>query len=366
METIETAKRTIMTTRLEMSRLCQALGNDPWQLISNTAYEANLNPSVTVLITLFNYSDYIQECLDSVCASLAENLPNGFDVLVIDDCSTDHSAQLVETYIQKVSTPICLVKKQFNTGLGDARNVGLKLARAPFIFVLDADNWIYPNCLSVLYTTIISSDYAAVYGIINRFNHKTRKGIGLMSFYEWDVRELISYPYIDAMAMFKKEIVIQVGGYSTELMCIAWSGWEDYDLWLKLAQAKQTCKLIPRILSSYRVHPTSMISTTNNHSRTIAQHFTKKFSLLLEQHSDLQQAFGYPRHSLSEPAPNPLAEQLNQAQDKLKRSQKRIQDLERELSDAKGRIEAMETSKFWHLRSHWFKFKRLIRLPMHE
>jgi glycosyltransferase involved in cell wall biosynthesis len=359
MENIETAKRTIMTTRLEMSRLCQALGNDPWKLVPNAAYNACTNPSVTVLITLFNYSDYIQECLDSVCAAIADQLPGGFDVLVIDDCSTDRSAQIVEDYIQQASTPICLVKKQFNTGLGDARNIGLKLARAPFVFILDADNWIYPNCLSVLYNAIVSSGCAAVYGIINRFNQKTQEGIGLLSYYEWDVRELISEPYIDAMAMFKKDIVLQVGSYSTELMCIAWSGWEDYDLWLKLAQAKQPCKLIPRILSAYRVHPTSMISTTNNYAQTIAQYFTKKFARLLEEYPDLPRTFGFPRQTLFEPAPNPLAGQLQEAQEQLKRSQERIQELERELSEAKGRLAAMTQQKSGESRSGWFNLKQI-------
>jgi glycosyltransferase involved in cell wall biosynthesis len=293
-ESLEASKRSLLLTRLELSRLLQHLGKTPWTHLSNEAYRNCSEPNITIIITLFNYAEHIQECLDSVSQSNLSNLANGFDVLVIDDGSIDDSAKLVEQYIQRARIPICLVKKFFNTGLADARNVGLQLARSPFVFILDADNWIYPNCLSVLYKVINGSRYAAVYGIISCFDNYTRQSIGLMSFYEWDVRELISMPYIDAMALFKKDILLQVGGYSTELMEVGWCGWEDYDLWLKLAQHGYDCKLVPNILSAYRVHGNSMIKTTNAYTPVLAEYFKKKFTRLVEKYSNLSQLFGFP------------------------------------------------------------------------
>ncbi|MFM2302984.1 MAG: hypothetical protein RLZZ135_387, partial [Cyanobacteriota bacterium] len=216
------------------------------------------------------------------------------------------------------------------------RNCGLKLARAPFVFILDADNWIYPNCLDTLYQAINTSGCAAVYGIINRFNTDTGKGAGLISFYEWDVRELLNGPYIDAMAMFKKDILLQIGGYSTELMLIAWSGWEDYDIWLNLAQSGYNAKLIPQILSAYRVHPNSMINTTNSYTNILAQHFRKKFSKLIEQHEDLDVFFGV-THPLTVETDAEVVAQLQEAQ---------------------AKIAWMETSKFWKLRGRVLQIKK--------
>jgi glycosyltransferase involved in cell wall biosynthesis len=338
MESINAAKRNIMGTRLEMSKLCSFMGKEPWVLSSNPAYENCSAPSVTVIVTLYNYSEYIQKCLDSVCATIGSSLPGGFDVLVIDDGSTDKSATLVEEYIQKVDTPIRLVKKLYNTGLADARNCGLKMARAPFVFILDADNWIYPNCLDVLYEAINESEYAAVYGIINCFNNKTGEGAGLISSYEWDVEELLSCPYIDAMAMFRKDNLLQIGGYSTELMLIAWSGWEDYDLWLSLAQAGYTAKLVPQILSSYRLHSSSMINTTNIYTDILVQHFRQKFVKLIEQYEDVATVFGMPRHMEIVTEDSAIVQ----------------------LREAKAKIESMETSKFWRLREQWWQVKKLI------
>jgi glycosyltransferase involved in cell wall biosynthesis len=230
-------KKDRMLMRLEMSKLTQHLGKSPWNLLSNDAYRNCSDPTVSVVITLYNYSEYIHECLDSVCASELGSLPNGIEITIVDDCSNDDSAQLVEDYLAQSSVPIVLVKKVFNTGLASSRNIGLDLARAPYVFILDADNWIYPQCLAVHYEAIHYSEAVAVYATINRFNTKTGESVGRMSNREWNVSNLVGSPYIDAMAMFDRNILRKMGGYSMELMEIGWSGWEDYDLWLKLAQA---------------------------------------------------------------------------------------------------------------------------------
>jgi glycosyltransferase involved in cell wall biosynthesis len=336
--------------------------------VSNEAYDNCREPTITVIITLFNYAEYIQECLDSVAKSSIQGLPQGFDVIVIDDGSSDNSVDLVEQYIRYSPVPICLVKKFFNTGLADARNLGLRLARSPFVFILDADNWIYSNCLSVLYDSIVQSGCAATYGIINCFDNDTRQGIGLMSFYEWDVRELVEMPYIDAMALFKKDILLQVGGYSTELMEIGWCGWEDYDLWLKLAQRGYDCRLVPQILSAYRVHGHSMIKTTNAYTPVLANYFKKKFSSLIEQFDGLNQLFCFPCNGedAQPDSSQTLQMELQAKKEQLKNLRAKLKLTQENLEIVQQRIVAMETSKFWKLRKVWFKIKQILHLPSNE
>lgn len=368
-EHLDSARRIMTMSRLEMEKLCSFLGRDPWEKVTNAAYDSSFDTSVTVVITLFNYSEYICECLDSVCAAKAD-MPGGFEVLVIDDCSTDSSANIVEQYIHNTNVPICLVKKIFNTGLADARNVGLRLARSPYIFILDADNWIYPNCLSKLYDAIYESKYASTYGIINKFAHQTGEGRGLISSYEWDVRELLTAPFIDAMAMFRREALLEVGGYSTDLMELGWYGWEDYDMWLKLAQAGYTCKCVPQVLSAYRSHSHSMIITTAQYSAFLAKLFTKKFASLVEQYAqDTPVLFGTPRHEIfGAPSPQPQiqvidrSEEVKELKAKLKRVRSNVESTKRQLEQARQQIAAMETSKFWKLRKSWFQIKRFLGL----
>ena len=262
------------------------------ETVANEAFKNYPEPAVTVLISLYNYSAYIDGCLDSVRASRTDGLPGGFEVVVVDDCSTDASAKVVEQYMATHDLPLCLIKKPLNSGLSDTRNLGLQAARSPFIFILDADNEIRPECLLAHYNAMASSDCAMVYGKINQFDHATRKNLRTFSDIEWNIRELISHPMIDAMAMIRKEPVLQLGGYSTEYGRVLPHLWEDYDLWLKLAQAGYTGKLIPQILSDYRVHSQSMIRATQPDNCELAVYFSRKFHFLIQSHIDLPRFFG--------------------------------------------------------------------------
>jgi glycosyltransferase involved in cell wall biosynthesis len=383
-------KRALVIERLQAAKLCEVMGKEPWSLIPNSAYNQCDNSCISVIVSLFNYSEYIYECLDSISNSEFSDLPGQIEVLVVDDCSTDRSASMVEEYMAKSSLPICLIKKSFNTGLADARNVGLKVARSPYVFILDADNWIHPNCLSILYHTINSSIYAGVYSSIRRINHQTREEAGLISCEEWNVQKLVECPYIDAMAMLNREILLKVGGYSTELIEYGWFGWEDYDLWLKLAQQKYSCKLVSKVLSSYRVHPTSMINTTNYYTLIIAKYFSNKFSDLVKNYWKSDKLFGFEQNEIfSRPQPEDKPEdkleqtknqlehtgkkleytqnKLEYTEKKLEHTEKHFQELQQEmekklheLQQAHTTIAAIQSSKFWQVRNNWFKFKKLL------
>ena len=275
--------------------------NMSWDVVANDASRASERPAVSVVITLFNYSAYIRGCLDSVKAS--QDVPGRFEVVVVDDGSTDSSAAVVEEYMRSSPMPICLVKKRANSGLADARNIGLFTARAPLVFILDADNEIRVECLLAHYQALansaMNSNCAMAYGIINRFDGDTRKSLTQQPDGEWDVRTLLSRPYIDAMAMVRKEVVQKVGGYSTEYGTILPQGFEDYDLWLKLAQAGYSGKFIPQVLSDYRVHSASMLKTTWPFQRELATYFLRKFHVLVQQHGDLPTYFGVSRKELA-------------------------------------------------------------------
>ena len=269
-----------------------------WVLVTNAASRRCPAPAVSVVVTLYNYSEYIVPCLDSVAASTTDGLPGGIEVVVVDDGSTDASARIVEEYMHGHSMPIRLAKKIMNSGVADARNAGLSIARAPYVFILDADNEIRPACLSAHYRALAASDHAVVYSYQNRFDGPTGRSLGVAAALEWSARELVSRPYIDAMAMVRKTAVLEVGGYSTEYGRVLPQGWEDYDLWLKLAQANHTGQLIPEVLGDYRVHSRSM-SYGMDRQRELAVYFSRKFHLLVNRFDDLPQLFGIPRRELA-------------------------------------------------------------------
>jgi glycosyltransferase involved in cell wall biosynthesis len=268
--------------------------------LTNEGWCQCTSPAISVVVSLYNYSAYITACLDSVRFSDLTGLPGGVEVVVVDDGSMDDSVAVVEKFMAAQPLPLCLVRKKFNSGVSDTRNLGVQFSRAPFIFVLDADNLIRPDCLAAHHRALTGlSDCAFAYGIIDCFDQASRKFTGRLSDREWSVRDLVARPYIDAMAMFRKEILLQLGGYSPEFGVVLPSGCEDYDLWLKLAQAGHVGKFLPQVVGDYRVHPQSLIRTGLPYERKLAVYFSRKFLPLLGVHNDLPTWFGVPREEVA-------------------------------------------------------------------
>lgn len=99
---------------------------------------ATETPKVSVIIPVFNMEKYLQQCVDSV---LAQEF-NGFEVLLIDDGSTDNSLKLMQAYADKDSR--VRVITQFNCGVGAARNRGIVEARGSKFIFIDPDDY-YPS-----------------------------------------------------------------------------------------------------------------------------------------------------------------------------------------------------------------------------
>lgn len=103
-------------------------------------------PDISVIIPLYNAKDYICYTVDSVLAQTKAE----FEVLLIDDCSTDGSAEFVEEHY-KSDKRVKVIRQKKNGGPGIARNVGIKLARGKYIAFLDSDDQYLPNYLKELF-----------------------------------------------------------------------------------------------------------------------------------------------------------------------------------------------------------------------
>ena len=290
---IERRRREILDRCGDGQGPCSRVVHEDYEPLANEAYPGDPSLAVSVVVTVYNYARFVGECLGSVARASLEDLPGGIELVVVDDASNDGSAEVVETHLRKLALPARLLRKRWNTGVADARNLGIHLARAPYVFMLDADNWIFPRCLGRLYQTIAGSGAAAAYGVIRKFDSRTLRPLGLLSCQAWDVKRLIAGPYIDTMAMFDRQRLLAVGGYSTELIRYGWFGWEDYDLWLKFARAGYTCQFCPQIVASYRVHSAPMNRITLHYKPRLARYFREKFSSLLEEHPPGRLRFGY-------------------------------------------------------------------------
>jgi glycosyltransferase involved in cell wall biosynthesis len=287
--------------RFDCQERAQQNGEPIFRLLDNSSFDRSA-PAVSVVITLYNYAAYIPECLKSLEDSNTSSIPGGIEIVIVNDASSDDSLTKTITAQESSRHPVRIVDKRFNTGLADARNIGLEVARAPYAFILDADNMVFPRALEQLYNKIVNDDSAAVYSMLCRLEGDYNTRSGLLSYFDWDPQMLVERPYIDAMAMFDRRQLIALGGYDTELYKFGWFGWEDYELWLRIAQANLRVTFLPNVLCLYRHHETSMSTTTNLFDQDLVAHLYEKYHTLVEAYPPKNRVLGVSRLQFEEQA----------------------------------------------------------------
>ena len=98
-------------------------------------------PKATVIVPVYNVEDYLEKCVNSI---LAQTLKD-FELLLVDDGSTDGSGALCDQLAQR--DPRIRVIHQENQGLGGARNTGIAQAQGEWLLLVDSDDWIEPTTL---------------------------------------------------------------------------------------------------------------------------------------------------------------------------------------------------------------------------
>lgn len=104
------------------------------------------NPKVSLIIPVYNVESYLRKSLDSAINQTLDD----FEIIAVNDGSTDSSYEILKEYANKYDNFIVINKE--NGGLSDARNAGLKAAKGEYIAFLDSDDYLAPNFLETLYT----------------------------------------------------------------------------------------------------------------------------------------------------------------------------------------------------------------------
>lgn len=122
-------------------------------------------PDISVIIPVYNVGQYVGKCLDSL---ISQTFPN-IEIICVNDCSTDNSLEILKSYEAR-DNRIVVVDLPENIKQGGARNIGIKMARAPYLAFVDSDDWVSHDMYEKLYTLacknnadIVCSDYYIYY-----------------------------------------------------------------------------------------------------------------------------------------------------------------------------------------------------------
>ncbi len=226
------------------------------QVWESERYRARRSARISVITALYNQAQWVVDALDSVAC---QSFPD-FELIVVDDGSTDDSLRRAQRWAKgHPGIATVLLNHPVNRGLPYARNAGIDFARGEFALMLDSDNELLPNCMERLVEALDRDREASLaYGIMACFTGPTY--LRLISKYPWDPARLRDGNYIDALALLRLHMLRDMGGYTTDKRLY---GWEDYDLYCRLADVGKRAAFVPELVARYRVSEGSMISITD-------------------------------------------------------------------------------------------------------
>jgi glycosyltransferase involved in cell wall biosynthesis len=207
------------------------------------------NPKITVLMPAYNAGKYIGEAI----ASVLEQSFTDFELLIINDGSTDDTEKIIRSF----KDPTKELISQENKGVSAALNLGLSHARANYIARFDADDICLPNRLKVQYDFMTAYPEYTIIG--SAVEYMDADGHYIFTHHpEGHLNEEIQQlkyticPFIHSSVFYKKDVVINNGGYNEHAYT-----YEDHFLWVNILKNEKACNL-SQALIKVRLNPESI------------------------------------------------------------------------------------------------------------
>jgi hypothetical protein len=212
------------------------------RILSQTPAYAQATPRVTVLSVVPH--DAEPQRLDAL-ASVAASLYSEFEVLVLDGADGDGASLVRRFFDDRPSLPAMLLQHRSECGVSQSRNALAERARGEYVFILDPQGAVCPSALERL-VKVLDVDQSAMfsYPMVGVFDGT--EPVELRSSLPWEPDRLKQGNWIDAMALVRRERLLEIGGYSTDPRL---AGWEDFELWCKCAEAGDYGVHVPEVLA---------------------------------------------------------------------------------------------------------------------
>ncbi len=225
------------------------------------------NPTISIVIPNCNHGCYIADAINSL---LSQTYPD-YEIIVVDDGSTDQSRKIISSFGDKVRAIY-----QHNQGLSAARNTGIRAAQGSYIGVLDADDMVEPEFMSTLVSLLESQpDADGIYcgfRFVDQLNNPLPQIEARTISPDRLYKTLVEGNFLVPESMFvRKYCYDEVGLFDTSLQAL-----EDFDMWLRITSRFKIVSTT-KILTRHRVVTGSMSSDPTrqfqNRLRVIRKHF---------------------------------------------------------------------------------------------
>lgn len=241
-------------------------------------------PRVSVLLPFRNTSD----TLDRAIASIVSQSTEEWELLLINNASTDASASVAKRWAAK-DDRIRLIEEPV-VGIAHALNTGLAHANSSCIARMDADDISHPQRLAKQVAYLDAHPKIGVLGTRTTFKTSVEQSLGMEAFVRWQnaiispnehyVKRFVDAPIAHPTAMFRKELIDRYGSYDAGPLP------EDHELWLRWMHQGVRFAKLPAELLTWQDHPQRLSRTHSNYSvdaffttkaKWIAAWFDRKF-----------------------------------------------------------------------------------------
>ena len=223
---------------------------------------------VSIITPLYNGKNYIEETMTSVVNQTYEN----WEMIIVDDCSSDGSAEVVEKYIHDHQEQrIRLLHNRENLGVANTRNAGMKEAKGQYICFLDSDDLWKAKKLEHQISFLkekqkMDSKAGFVFGTCEIINEDgISKGKIRKAKAQIDYKELLKDNGISCVSVMVDQTVIP-----KTLCFMPCIGHEDYATWLTILKNKYTAYGMEEVLCYYRI---SQNSISGNKKKAATWHY---------------------------------------------------------------------------------------------
>ena len=204
-------------------------------------------------MSVYNGEKYLSLTLRHVLNQTYKN----FEFLIVDDCSTDRSVEM----IQSLRDPrIRLIRNEVNQGQTKSLNIGLKLACGEYVARMDADDLAFPQWLQKQLEfmdhypqCVVGSNHAVIIDAQGKMKKTLRPPTRREDIF---LRAITTSPINHGGCFMRRDIVLKEGGYNESFRVAA-----DYDLWSRLLRKGYSLMTLPEIATAIRVHEGSVSIT---------------------------------------------------------------------------------------------------------
>ncbi len=206
--------------------------------------------SFSIIVPVYNVEKYLNKCLES----LVNQTYKDYEIIIVNDGSTDKSQNIINNYKEKYSKIVKSYKKK-NGGLSSARNYGLKKATKDYILFVDSDDYIEKNTLEILNKNILNNEdiiifnYNAIYE-----NHIDKIDTFISNIKDLKKRYIISKPSA-CNKLFKKDFIL-----NNNIKFIEGIYYEDLATIPSLIKYTNNIKFISDYLYNYVVRNESILN----------------------------------------------------------------------------------------------------------